>query len=169
MSNTQKRPAVRHVPAHRAQGLDEAVTAQPRPVADELALEASAEPELSVDPEDLGSRFLSDAVEQGDFNPDQPWPDDSSLSDDAELSLLDREGKTGDDTIPSDIGPEDLDEQGSHTRLAAGSEPEPRANDRPRHSDMRPKAPLKAAAHTLLDRGTGLLRRVAHRLQRYGT
>jgi hypothetical protein len=245
MGNTRKQPTIQHLPAHRAQGLDEEVTAQPRPIADELALDASAEPELSVDPEDLGARFLSDAVEQGDFSPGQAWRSDSSLSaipagdqplagtnfvagnsvweqtvdlesrtqgaadqlrepaalsdDDnfdsqlerperpdndnrgrnsglrirvaasmPELSLLDRKGAEGDETMSPDLGADDLDEQGSHTQPAAGLEPESRADDKPRTSDMRPKAPLKAAARTLLDRGAGLWRRVAHRLQRHG-
>jgi len=71
--------SVSRVPPQRAQGLEPEITAQPRPVADELALEASAEPELSVDPDDLGSRFLRDAIEQGDFDPERAWPDESSL------------------------------------------------------------------------------------------
>ena len=86
-----------------------------------------------------------------------------------ELSLLDRQGAEGDDTIPPDLDADDLDEQGSHTRLAAGLEPEPRADANSRTSDMRPKAPLQAAARSMLDRGAGLWRRVAHRLQRHGT
>jgi hypothetical protein len=252
MANPQKRPTIERVPAARAQGLDDDVTAQPRPIADEIALEVSSEPELSVDPEDLGARFLSDAVEQGDFNPDQAWPADSSLievpagdhalggtnfvagnsvweqtvdlenrtqgasdqlrqtaaepSDDfdsrldedededegerdnsthaparirvaestREQSLLDREGDEGDDTIPPDV---DMDEQGSHSRLGVGREPERVENSagerererEPIQSAMRPKAPLAAAARTVLDRGVGLLRRVADRLQRHGT
>lgn len=60
-------------PVRRAEGLDPEISAQPRLIPDELALEASAEPELSVDPEDLGARFLSDAVEQGDFDPERGW------------------------------------------------------------------------------------------------
>lgn len=254
MANPQKKPHIERVPAARAQGLDDDVTAQPRPIADEIALEASSEPELSVDPEDLGSRFLSDAVEQGDFDPERAWPADSSLtegpardqalsgpnfvagnsvweqtvdlenrtrgasdqlreasaetSDDfdagldemdddrsernsrarirvadsiTEQSLFDREAgeDEDDDTIPPDV---DLDEQGSHSRLGVGREPErpenaasdldaqSTAEERPPiQSAMRPKAPLAAAARTVLDRSAGLLRRVADRLQRYGT
>ena len=60
-------------PVRRAEGLDPEISAQPRVIPDELALEASAEPELSVDPEDLGARFLSEAVEQGDFDPERGW------------------------------------------------------------------------------------------------
>ncbi|HTU63971.1 MAG TPA: hypothetical protein VMF89_36145, partial [Polyangiales bacterium] len=59
--------------------LDPEITAQPRSIADELALEASAEPDLSVDADELGSRFLRDATEQGDFDPERAWPDESSL------------------------------------------------------------------------------------------
>ena len=250
MANPQKRPTIERVPASRAQGLDDDVTAQPRPIADEIALEASAEPDLSVDPEDLGARFLSDAVEQGDFDPERAWPADSSLSegpardqplggpnfvagnsvweqtvdlanrtqgaadqlreapaessDDVnagldegseerrndrggaarirlaesitEQSLFEREGDEDDETIPPDV---DQDEQGSHSRLGVGREPERLENRHentaeererePIQSAMRPKAPLAAAARTVLDRGVGLLRRVADRLQRYGT
>lgn len=67
------------LPAQRAQGLEPEITAQPRPIPDELALEASAEPELSVDADELGSRFLRDAIEQGDFDPERAWPEQSSL------------------------------------------------------------------------------------------
>ena len=82
MTQINKQPAVRsHPEAQRAQGLDPEYTAQPRPIPDELALEASAEPELSVDPDELGSRFLRDAVEQGDFDPERAWPEQSSLID----------------------------------------------------------------------------------------
>ena len=196
MSNPEKHePRPERGPVQRAQGLDPEITAQPRPIADELALEISSEPELSVDPEDLGSRFLSDAIEQGDFDPERAWPGDTSLFEspardqplggpnfvagnpiweqtvdletrtqgaadqlrepppplpgdefDAELeedleeetidvradeslrvaessmrefSLLDREGEEGDETIAPDI---DLDEQGTHTRVAPRQE-----------------------------------------------
>lgn len=67
------------LPAQRAQGLEPEITAQPRPIPDELALEASAEPDLSVDADELGSRFLRDAIEQGDFDPERAWPEESSL------------------------------------------------------------------------------------------
>jgi hypothetical protein len=72
-------PRPERVPAQRARGLDPEITAQPRPIPDELALEASAEPELSVDPEDFGARFLSEAIEQGDFDPERAWEGSASL------------------------------------------------------------------------------------------
>jgi hypothetical protein len=81
MAQVNKQPVRSRQPAQRAQGLDPEYTAQPKPIPDELALEASAEPELSVDADELGSRFLRDATEQGDFDPEQAWPDESSLID----------------------------------------------------------------------------------------
>lgn len=49
--------------------LDESpeITAQPRPISEELVSAPIAEPGLSVDPEDLGRQFLSEATEQGNF------------------------------------------------------------------------------------------------------
>lgn len=42
------------------------LTAQPRPLAEELGSTLAQEDSLSLDPEDLGSHFLSEAIEQGD-------------------------------------------------------------------------------------------------------
>jgi hypothetical protein len=79
MTQSNKQEVRAQRPAQRAQGLDPEFTAQPRSIPDEVALEASAEPELSVDPDELGSRFLRDATEQGDFDPERSWPEESSL------------------------------------------------------------------------------------------
>jgi hypothetical protein len=83
MSNTKHRasgePQPERGPTKRARGLDPEFTAQPRPIADQMALDASAEPGLPVDPEDLGARFLTDAIEQGDFDPGRSAPRDVSL------------------------------------------------------------------------------------------
>ena len=81
MAQVSKQQVRSRQPAQRAQGLDPEITAQPRSLPDELALEASAEPELSVDADELGSRFLRDAIEQGDFDPERAWPEESSLID----------------------------------------------------------------------------------------
>lgn len=81
MAQTNKHQVRSERPAQRAQGLDPEITAQPRAIPDELALEASAEDELSVDADELGSRFLRDATEQGDFDPARGWPEESSLID----------------------------------------------------------------------------------------
>lgn len=43
------------------------ITAQPKRLADELMGSPIAEPGLSVDPEDLGKQFLSEAMEQANF------------------------------------------------------------------------------------------------------
>lgn len=55
------------------------ITAQPRSVSDEIALAASAEADLSVDPDDLGARFLRDAIEEGNFAPERAAFEDASL------------------------------------------------------------------------------------------
>jgi hypothetical protein len=43
------------------------ITAQPRPIMEEMISGKSLDDGLSVDPEDLGSHFLSEATEQGNF------------------------------------------------------------------------------------------------------
>lgn len=77
--NEPHQPRPQRGPAQRARGLEPEITAQPRPISEELALEASAEPDLSIAPEDLGSRFLSDAIEQGEFDPERAWSGSASL------------------------------------------------------------------------------------------
>jgi hypothetical protein len=57
------------VPPKRAAGLDDELTAQPRPLSDELGESDGGQAGLSVDPEDLAVRFLSEATEQGDTLP----------------------------------------------------------------------------------------------------
>jgi hypothetical protein len=67
------------------------ITAQPKRIADELMAHPIAEPGLSVDPEDLGAQFLSEAMEQHNFEsfqggetPDMyannPAPTDAALT-----------------------------------------------------------------------------------------
>jgi hypothetical protein len=55
------------VPSERARGLDPEFTAQPHSLSD-LGVVARDESGLSIDPEDLGTHFLSEAVEQGDLS-----------------------------------------------------------------------------------------------------
>jgi hypothetical protein len=43
------------------------LTAQPKSIEDELGLAEERDPGLSVDPDDLGRNFLSEALEQGNF------------------------------------------------------------------------------------------------------
>jgi hypothetical protein len=43
------------------------ITARPRSLGEELTTRPVSEPGLSVDPEDLGRQFLSDATQQGNF------------------------------------------------------------------------------------------------------
>jgi hypothetical protein len=63
-SNPRSAPRPARVPPERAQGLDPEFTAQPRPLSDQFSTEAGSESGLSVDPDDLGSRFLAEATEQ---------------------------------------------------------------------------------------------------------
>jgi hypothetical protein len=77
-SHSTRRPS--RGPAKRAEGLDPEITARPRSVSDEIAREdPTVDQGLSVDPEDLGSRYLSEAVEQGDFSSDPPAEAQASL------------------------------------------------------------------------------------------
>lgn len=73
MANPKKTKAARarpvRVPPERAAGLDEDLTAQPRPLSDELGESDGGQAGLSVDPENLAVRFLSEATEQGDTLP----------------------------------------------------------------------------------------------------
>ena len=46
--------------------LEPEITAQPKPLGDDIVAAASDEGGLSVDPDDLGSQFLREAVQQGD-------------------------------------------------------------------------------------------------------
>ena len=67
------------------------ITAQPRRLADELMSRPITEPGLSVEPEDLGRQFLSEAMEQGNFESSEgggtpeiyinnPAPSDAALT-----------------------------------------------------------------------------------------
>jgi hypothetical protein len=67
--------------------LEPEITAQPRPMSDDLGRETASDPGLSIDADDLGNRFLREATEQGDFDP-------APISE-LELSLM--EDPTGDD------------------------------------------------------------------------
>ncbi len=63
----ESRPRRIRVPSERARGLEPEVTAQPHSYVRELGVATREEPGLSVDPEDLGNHFLTEAVEQGDL------------------------------------------------------------------------------------------------------
>jgi hypothetical protein len=58
-------------------------------MSDDLGRETASEPGLSIDPDDLGNRFLREATEQGDFDP-------APVS---ELELALMEDPTGDDDM----------------------------------------------------------------------
>ncbi|HET6333383.1 MAG TPA: hypothetical protein VFG30_09235 [Polyangiales bacterium] len=60
-------PRFVRLPPHAAQGLDEEITAQPRPLSDDVGL-TDLDEGLSVDSDDLGSHYLSAATE-GDSAP----------------------------------------------------------------------------------------------------
>jgi len=69
---------------------DQDVTARPRPILEELSKRPFAESGLSVDPEDLGTRFLNDATEQNNF-------ESSDGGDASELSII--EGAPSDEAL----------------------------------------------------------------------
>jgi hypothetical protein len=60
------------------------LTAQPRSMEDELGVAEEHEPGLSVDPDDLGRNFLTEAMEQGNFESelrgDGADPSDAALT-----------------------------------------------------------------------------------------
>ena len=60
------------------------LTAQPKSIDDELGLTEEHESGLSVDPDDLGRNFLSDAMDQGNFESDRRGdaadPSDAALT-----------------------------------------------------------------------------------------
>lgn len=58
---------------------EEEVTVQPRPLSDEIARPTAHEPGLSVDPEDLGTHFLNQATEQGNFESEEGDADGRAL------------------------------------------------------------------------------------------
>lgn len=62
------RPRRIRVPSERARGLEPEVTAQPHSYVRELGVSSREESGLSIDPEELGNHFLTEAVEQGDLN-----------------------------------------------------------------------------------------------------
>jgi hypothetical protein len=66
---TPSQPRIVRLPPEPAQGLDDEFTAQPRPLSDELGSADGGEAGLSVEPEDMGARWLSEATEQGEAVP----------------------------------------------------------------------------------------------------
>lgn len=90
-SNPTRKPRAARVPSERAHGLDPEITAQPRSASDDVGT-VTGEDGLSIDADDLGSHFLSEAVEQGDLSTRQFA--------DLELSLL-----TGAETDAAMPGP----------------------------------------------------------------
>jgi hypothetical protein len=74
----------------RSRELEKEVTARPRPISQELRRPPVAEAGLSVDPEDLGRQFLSEATQQQNF-------ESSDGGDASELSIV--EGAPSDDAL----------------------------------------------------------------------
>lgn len=64
-----KMPKPVRVPPHAASGLEDEITAQPRLPADEVGSSSGGEAGLSLEPEDMGTRWLSEATEQGEAVP----------------------------------------------------------------------------------------------------
>ncbi len=74
----------------RSRQLEKEVTARPRPISQDLRRPPVADPGLSVDPEDLGRQFLSEATQQQNF-------ESSDRGDASELSIV--EGAPSDDAL----------------------------------------------------------------------
>jgi hypothetical protein len=68
-STKQHMPEPVRVPPHAASGLDDEITAQPRPLSEELGSSPGGEAGLSLEPEEMGARWLSEAIEQGEATP----------------------------------------------------------------------------------------------------
>jgi hypothetical protein len=68
-SHKPKTPKPVRVPPHAAAGLDDEITAQPRPLSEELGASVGGEAGLSLEPEDMATRWLSEATEQGAATP----------------------------------------------------------------------------------------------------
>ena len=54
-------------PRHKQDDVERELTAQPKSIEDELGVVEEHEVGLSVDPDDLGRNFLSEAMDQGNF------------------------------------------------------------------------------------------------------
>jgi hypothetical protein len=81
MANSRKRKVQpTRVPAHVAAGLDDEITAQPRPLSDELGSADGGEAGLSIEPEDMATRWLSEATEQGGAIPHLRMESDLTLT-----------------------------------------------------------------------------------------
>jgi hypothetical protein len=66
-THSHHRPRKVRARSERAQGLEPELTAQPHPFSEELGLVMHDDGALSIAPEDLGSHFLAEALEQGDL------------------------------------------------------------------------------------------------------
>lgn len=71
-------------PRPKQDSMERELTAQPKSIEDELGIVEEHESGLSVDPDDLGRTFLSDALEQGNFESERRGdgadPSDSALT-----------------------------------------------------------------------------------------
>jgi hypothetical protein len=139
-------PTPVRLPAKRAAGLDDELTAQPRPLSAEIGLSEAREPGMSVDPEDLGSHYLAEAVEQGEA------PAHTALE--MELSIIDGPASDGVLTPPNFEYENTLWEQTVDLTLQSrGSADELRApplqqDDDEREQDERP-APSESSIREL--------------------
>lgn len=154
-----QRPVPEHGQAKRARGLDPEITAQPRPIPDDIDLELDGEAALSIDPEDLGSHFLSEAIEQGDFNARRATERETALFEPTVLEALDEtERPDRDDEVEQEI------------RQALRQLAEGRVRKASRRAPAKPKsAPVTAKAagraRTVLLMVARTLRHFAQRLQ----
>lgn len=122
------------------------ITAQPRQLADELMASPIAEPGLSVEPEDLGRQFLSEAMEQANFESFQggdtpemyinnPAPSDAALTG----SNWEQDRSVWQHTIEVSLQSGSLDEaraQGSPDGADLGLEDQPAIEQDPEDVDI---------------------------------
>jgi hypothetical protein len=233
MSNPAKRPEPHRVPPAPESEREPELTAQPRQLSDELGARDGGQAGLSVDADDLGVRFLSEATEQGEAlthglmeselslvagpdsdevltppnfayentlweqtvglmtqtqgatdqlrapstledesDPSEQESDDlpfrTTESDIREISLFDREGATGDETIAPRIENEDA---GRHAQTSRNHElgvqvegsPEPAREKSAAVSGKHPRALMHRTARAALRGVARGLRRLAGR------
>lgn len=228
VAKNHPRPEVVHLPPGPTTDLDAEITAQPRQLSDELGSSDGGQGGLSVDADELGVRFLSEATEQGEAlqhplmeselslvgGPDtdaalmppsferentlweqtvdlvtqsngasdqlrapSQFEDEGDIaereteeniqpvgrSDVRELSLFDREGESGDDTIEPDLESADHGRHGSaapHADLGVQVEgqPEREAGENAAKGGNARALP-KRAARSVLRSVAGVLRR----------
>jgi hypothetical protein len=152
-SHHVRRQRLRRIPTQPDHDFPPQLTAQPKSLPAELAiaLEEHDDRGLSVDPEDLGTHFLTEAIEQGDFDPERATVREFSLFEPAEP----------DNDAPSVEVATFGDEIAESENLRS---PERRSGFAP--AGAHAASERGSAAQTMLRFGARVLRDLAKRLQR---